>query len=85
MVTWDDFGQGFTRGRCEPCHASTATARNGAPESVTFDTPQDVAAHQDRILALATGDSPIMPPAGGVTADERYELEVWLRCHPPAL
>ncbi|MCB9778971.1 MAG: hypothetical protein H6742_10440 [Alphaproteobacteria bacterium] len=80
VVTWNSFGQGFTTEACQTCHASTTAERNGAPDSVTFDTLDDVRAHSDRILARATGDEPDMPPRGGVSDDDRARLEIWLRC-----
>lgn len=81
VVTYDNFGKGFLTESCQSCHASTSPNRNGAPESVVFDTEADVAAHADTILLVATGDAPRMPPEGGVSDDDRYLLEVWLTCY----
>lgn len=79
VVTWENFGSGFTTESCQACHASTATDRQGAPEAVVFDTEEDALAHADSILGrvIDMGD---MPPQGGVTEDDRYLVEVWLSC-----
>jgi len=80
VTTWNNFGQGFLVENCQPCHASTSVDRHDAPESVTFDTPDEVADHRARILVKATGDAPDMPPAGGVSEEDRARLEAWLLC-----
>lgn len=80
ITTYDNFGAGFLTESCLACHASTAPDRHGAPEDVVFDTEEQVWALSDRILAVATGDDPTMPPEGGVTDEDRARLEVWLRC-----
>lgn len=77
---WETFAAGFFTQNCQSCHASTTLERQGAPESVTFDTEAEVLAMADRILARATGDAPDMPPEGGVPADDRLLLEIWLSC-----
>ena len=79
-VSWESFGAGFVTENCQVCHASTSPDRHDAPDDVTFDTAADVWAHQDQVLASATGDSPTMPPLGGVSEDDRHKLEVWLSC-----
>lgn len=83
VVTWANFGQGFTLENCQGCHASTATNRYGAPELVTFDTVDEAWSWSSQILSTATGDEPSMPPSGGVFDDDRLLLEVWLRCAEP--
>jgi uncharacterized membrane protein len=85
VVTWDNFGAGFTTENCQACHASTVPVeeRNEAPEEVNFDSEADVAVWGDRMLTMATGEEPLMPPQGGVSDDDRYLLEVWLTCFPP--
>ena len=80
ITTWDNFGAGFVTENCQPCHASTAPNRQGAPEDVRFDTEEDVWSLAPAILERATGEEPTMPPRGGVTEDDRYRLEVWLTC-----
>lgn len=82
-VTWNSWGRGFLTEACQSCHASTATNRYGAPESVVFDTVDDAWTWADRILARSAGDDATMPPAGGVTDDDRTRLTWWLRCGEP--
>ncbi len=79
-VTWDSFGRGFLTENCQTCHASTSPDRNGAPQNVVFDTEADAMAQAGSILALATGETPRMPPAGGVTDADRATLAEWLSC-----
>jgi uncharacterized membrane protein len=79
-ATWNSFGEGFVVQHCQSCHATTTADRQGAPEAVVFDTEEDTWAWADRILARAAGDDADMPPMGGVEADERYLVEVWLTC-----
>ncbi len=79
-VYWEDFGEGFLTGSCQSCHATTAPDRNGAPEEVIFDTVEDAWEWRDSILDRATGESPTMPPLGGVTEDARMKLTWWLLC-----
>ena len=80
QVTWDNFGRGFVTERCQTCHASESLDRQGAPESVVFDTEEDVWGLASAMLDAATGDAPRMPPQGGVDEEDRFLLEVWLRC-----
>jgi hypothetical protein len=82
-LTWDNFGHGFLLPHCDGCHAATAEDRHDAPAEVTFDTPAEAWALAERILLKATGESPEMPPNGGVDADERTKLGWWLECGVP--
>ena len=84
VTTWANFGEGFLLQACQPCHASSTAERNGAPETVVFDTEADAALFAGSILAAATGEDPSMPPEGGVSDDNRYFLEAWLTCWPPS-
>lgn len=79
-VSWESFGAGFVTENCQVCHASTAPDRHDAPAEVTFDNAAEVWALRDEVLATAAGESPTMPPQGGVAEDDRHKLEVWLRC-----
>lgn len=83
VVTYASFGEGFMLENCQGCHASTTEERYGAPESVTFDTIEEVWAWAEVILAVATGEEPAMPPQGGVHEDDRTKLEWWLGCAEP--
>lgn len=86
VTTWHNFGEGFLRESCQPCHASGAVDRHDAPGDVVFDTPEDVRRLRERVLSAATGFAPTMPPAGGVPGEARARLEVWLTCdHDPLL
>lgn len=80
FVSWDTFGHGFLVEQCQPCHASTAVERYGAPAEVTFDDEEASVAQKAGILRVATGDAPTMPPAIAVEERDRYLLEVWLTC-----
>ena len=82
-LAYSNFGEGFLRESCQGCHASTSPNRYDAPENVTFDTVEQAWAWADRILARSTGESPTMPPRGGVSADDRTRLAWWLRCAIP--
>lgn len=83
VVAYTNFGEGFLRENCQGCHASTAPDRHDAPASVVFDTVEDAWALAARILARSTGESPTMPPQGGVSADDRVRLQWWLECGTP--
>lgn len=81
VVTWASWGDGFLRENCQSCHGEGTQTRNGAPESVVFDSYEDVQAQADDIYRVATGTSPSMPPEGGVSEEQRWLLEVWLDCY----
>jgi len=81
VITWESFGQDFMQHNCQACHASTTNNRHGAPESMTFDTYEQVLNAREFILDRAFGDAADMPPSGGVDADELWQAEVWLRCY----
>ena len=80
LVTWNNFGEGFFIQNCNGCHHSETPHRYGAPETVIFDTVEDVWAQKSMILFVSGGDDPSMPPQGGSTATEREMLEIWLQC-----
>lgn len=82
-VTWSTWGQGFLTENCQTCHASTSPDRDGAPETVVFDTEEEVLAQASLILSVATGDAPSMPPEGGISDEDRALLEIWLTCSIP--
>lgn len=82
-VTYDTFGRGFLSTYCDGCHGSQVIARQGAPADVIFDTPDGAQMWGDRILARVVPDDggpATMPPAGGVTPDDRTRVQVWLTC-----
>ncbi|MCA9516919.1 MAG: hypothetical protein KC635_18380 [Myxococcales bacterium] len=80
VLSWDNFGHGFLLENCQPCHASTAADRHDAPTTVAFDSIERVRILKAKMLRMATGDAPEMPPAGGVSEEDRALLEVWLEC-----
>ncbi len=80
-VTWETFGQGLLVEDCQPCHASTAPDRHGAPDEVIFDTHADAIRWRDDILRVATGDTPSMPPALDLGEASRVRLALWLTCY----
>ena len=79
-LTWESHGQAILTEHCQPCHASTSTLRNGAPEEVTFDTRDEAVAWKARILATSTSDDPTMPPNIDLPALDRDNLWIWLTC-----
>lgn len=80
IVNWNNFGEAFLIHQCNGCHAATTPERYGAPADVSFDTVEQAWAWAPRILARATGDTPSMPPRGGVSDDDRQRLVWWLSC-----
>lgn len=80
VVTHANFGEGFLLENCQPCHASTTANRYGAPEDVYFDTLEAVLGHAERIVERSTGENADMPPSGGVSAEDRRRVQIWLTC-----
>jgi len=78
-VSWDNWGQNFFATYCDACHASGTANRYGAPESVTFDTEEEVRNQIVRIHVRTLEDQD-MPPAGGILEDELFLLDIFLRC-----
>jgi uncharacterized membrane protein len=65
--------------RCASCHSDNPTLTGSAPQGVTFDTPEEIAAQADRIEGQAV-DSNAMPPGNvtGMTDEERELLARWI-------
>ncbi len=84
-LTWESFGSGYVRTWCGPCHSSSLDAgeRYGAPLGVNFDDLAAVRAQSGLVAAFATGDVPLMPPAGGPSEQDVVQLEEWLACSAP--
>ncbi len=78
-VTYENWGRGFLTTQCSGCHAETAPDRYDAPPEAIFDTVEQTDAWADRIIERVIYDSD-MPPAGGVTDDEKTLLSYWLEC-----
>lgn len=79
-VTWASHGEALMTQWCQPCHASDAANRHGAPDAITFDTEEQTLALSGLILSVATGDAPTMPPSIDLPEEDVYWLEIWLRC-----
>jgi uncharacterized membrane protein len=77
---WNSFGHGFVIENCQACHAAEGDGRQGAPEDVRFDTPDDVWVRADRVLVRAAAEPPSMPPMGGTSESDRVLLRAWLEC-----
>jgi len=84
VLTWENFGEGFLRENCESCHAEDAPYRSSAetppPDAIHFGDKETALSLRTQILDSAAGDSPRMPPRGGVDIAEREKLDIWLRC-----
>ena len=80
-VTWEGWSQGFFLTHCQGCHASTTPDRRGAPDGVAFDDAAATLAQRERVW-VRTLDVQDMPPAGGLTADDRALLAAYLACSP---
>ena len=77
--TWAGFGEGFFAGRSASCHAASAPERFGAPDTVTFDSEDDVLRQLDAVQRVILDDAS-MPPGGGLHVDELERLAVYLDC-----
>ncbi|MFT4976408.1 MAG: putative membrane protein [Myxococcota bacterium] len=78
-ATWASFGEGFLLTHCQGCHASTSADRYGAPDGVHFDSEDEARMWRERLIAVIL-DNQSMPPAGGLTDEERLLAESWLYC-----
>ena len=83
MLSWANFAEGFLVENCQSCHASTSVDRHGAPAGVVFDTLNDALEQAARIGVRAAGDDATMPPAGGISEEDRALLAAWLACGEP--
>lgn len=74
-VSWCRDLQPILARRCTGCHASTATARGGAPTGVDFDSYAATKASATR--GLARVEAGTMPP-GGMPEPERAVFRAWV-------
>lgn len=74
---WGSWAQGFFTGYCAPCHGEVPAY--GAPEDLRLDTEDEVRRWEDRVRERVL-QTQTMPPAGGVTEEDRALLEAWLDC-----
>ena len=77
--TYDAWTKGFLKSKCQGCHAETAPDRFGAPEGIHFDT-YDATVERIELIRSSILERETMPPAGGVTDDEKLLLQWWLDC-----
>ena len=77
---YEDWTEGFLKGKCQSCHALNTPNRYGAPENVYFDTEEASLFWIDSIEHTVLHNE-TMPPEGGVTEEEKSLLMRWLDCH----
>lgn len=75
---YENFGAGFMTEHCQGCHADGATDREGAPQAIFFDDVSSILEHRDTIIYEIEEET--MPPAGGITEEERAAAVEWLNC-----
>jgi uncharacterized membrane protein len=80
MPSWSANAELVLVEHCQPCHASTATERHGAPEDISFDTPEEARALASEIEATALGPDPSMPPVMEISELDKVRLREWLEC-----
>jgi len=80
-----DFGAPLLFTWCTGCHSSAVPEkdRRGAPLTVNLDALENVRALRDRVFARAADAHKTMPPAGGISDDDRLLLGDWLACGAP--
>ena len=83
VITWESQAKGLLDQWCQPCHASTAANRHGAPESVTFDTEEQAIALGARIVAVTTPPDATMPPGMDLPEEDAETLRLWVECSDP--
>ena len=77
--TYSAWTKGFLSSKCQACHAQTAPDRYGAPDAIFFDS-YEATVERIELLRSSVLDRETMPPAGGVTDDEKFLLQRWLDC-----
>ena len=78
-LTWENWGASFFATYCDACHAASSPNRFDAPETVTFDTLEEVRS-QKEVIAYAVLEAESMPLGGGVYEEDLYLLEIYLTC-----
>ncbi|MCB9765881.1 MAG: hypothetical protein H6739_39270 [Alphaproteobacteria bacterium] len=78
-LTWQNWGDGFFATYCRSCHSDTTPNRMGAPESINFNTLEQVrdqaALIRDSVLVRQS-----MPVGGGVYEEDLELLGIFLDC-----
>jgi hypothetical protein len=80
VLDWADVGEPLLLEYCDSCHTATSPDRQGAPESVTFDTYEQVVTFRAPMLAAIEGDPPAMPPLLTMPENEHALFVSWLEC-----
>ena len=78
-VTWANFGDGFFANYCRGCHSALTPNRYDAPESINFDTLEEVRALESLIRTTVI-DEQSMPVGGGVYDQDLEFLGYFLDC-----
>jgi len=86
VADWDTVGQPLLSTWCTPCHTSHLIEgeRQGAPVGLDFDTYEASALQVEGILS-ASVNSTRMPPAGGMSDEDREALGEWIACGAPGV
>jgi uncharacterized membrane protein len=81
-LSYSNFGEPFMLDWCRGCHSAGVPAgmRQGAPADLNFDTLDQIIAEAPRIAVMAGPATPMMPPAGGPSVEERELLTEWIDC-----
>jgi len=83
-LTYESFGSQFLDENCNTCHSAENDARHGAPDSIRFDTLDEVHALAARIFVRAAGPNTSMPPGpDDPPLYARDQLAEWLSCGAP--
>lgn len=77
-LSWNEPGNGLLLEYCDTCHSATSENRNGAPDTVTFDTEAEVAALQASMIRMIDAGS--MPPGMPIAEQDKTLLLDWLGC-----
>lgn len=78
-VTYTNWGRGFFLNYCTSCHSAAAPNRYGAPDTVDFDTEEQVVTFAAAIRR-AVLEEETMPVGGGVYDDDLVLLDQLLTC-----
>lgn len=77
--SYEEWTEGFLKGKCQPCHAANSPNRYGAPENIFFDS-EEASLYWISSIERTTLERETMPPSGGVTEDEKELLRRWIDC-----
>ena len=74
---WETWAEPFFTTWCQPCHATDAPQRYGAPEHATFDTEAQTRDQAAGIRATVL-EGRSMPVGGGLSLEDEAQLSAWL-------